>query len=288
MRFLRLTTREQITLGALATLAVAVVLIWHAVFALAARDELTVAFLDVGQGDAIFIEAPNGNQVLIDGGRNRLVLQELGRVMPFWDRSIDVIVATHPDADHIGGLVEVLERYAIAYVVDSGNVSDTAVARAFVQLAEEDAKRVIARRGMRIELGNDAFLRILFPDRDVAGIESNAASIVAQLVYGETEVMLTGDAPKAIEEYLVTIEEDGLESDILKVGHHGSDTSTAPAFVGFANPQFSVISAGADNQYGHPHQSVLDVLKRFETEIFSTAESGTVIFTSDGDTFARQ
>src|SRR3989338_10494259 len=200
------------------------VLVWYAVFA-ESRSGLMVAFLDVGQGDAILIETSTGRQILIDGGPNKKVLQELSKIMPFYDRSIDVVIVTHPDGDHIGGLPEVLKRYNVDLVIESGVESDTAVSKAFENLIEEkNIKKVLARRGMRLVLGNNAYMLVLFPIGDVAGWDTNDASIVAKLVYGNTSYLFTGDSPQKIENYLVFVEKENLDVDVLKAGHHGSKT----------------------------------------------------------------
>jgi len=246
---------------------------------------LTVAFLDVGQGDAIWIESPNGNQMLIDGGPGKSVLRELSKVMPFYDRSIDVVVATHPDADHISGLNDVLNKYKVALFVEPGVESDTAVYKELKnEVAAKNIKIVEARRGMLVDLGGRAVLEILFPVLDPTGMETNMASIVARLVYGENEFMLTGDSPKNIEEYLVSLEAQSqtLGSDVLKAGHHGSKTSSATSFVSAVSPEYAVISAGKDNRYGHPNQEVLDILTNFGAKILRTDEEGRIVFKSDG------
>ena len=260
------------------------VFIWQAVFAGERNGILTVAFLDVGQGDAIFIEAPNGNQVLIDGGANKSVLRQLSNVMPFYDRSIDIVLATHPDKDHIGGLVSVLERYKGEKILEPGVKSNTGVYQSLQNIIlEREVSRILARRGMTIVLDDGIFLNILFPDRDVSGIESNDASIIAQLVYGETEFLFTGDAPQKIERYLASIYGKALQSDVLKVSHHGSKTSSSKQFIGFVSPDYAVISAGRDNRYGHPHKEVLETFEQFEIKILSTYEEGTILFESDGE-----
>ena len=141
----------------------------------------------------------------------------------------------------------------------------------------------IARRGQRFDLGDGVFLDIIFPDTDVSEYESNTSSIVARLVYGQQSFMLTGDAPKSIEEYLVLIEGEYLESDVLKVGHHGSRTSTSDLFLTEVSPSYAVISVGKDNSYGHPHLEVTDALFNAGVETFNTAEHGHVIFWSDGE-----
>ncbi len=260
-----------------------VVVVAYAVIREEYQGELTVAFLNVGQGDAIFIESPSGAQVLIDGGRDGTVLRELGRVMPFYDHSLDVVIATHPDADHIGGLLPVLKRYSVDLVLRPGVKSDTPAGGSLLRLlASEGTKEVLARRGQAIDIGGGAYLRILFPDRDVSGLNPNTASIVAQLVYGEHKFLLTGDSPDEVEEYLVKLEGKKVQSDVLKLGHHGSKTSTSDLLLGFAAPSYAIISAGRDNKYGHPHQSVLDKLVQFKIPTLSTAEDGTIIFKSDG------
>lgn len=247
------------------------------------EGQLCVAFLDVGQGDAIFIQSPTGTQILIDGGRDSAVLRELGAVMGPVDRSIDYVLATHPDLDHIGGLVGVLDRYAVATVIRTDNESDTPAWQAFETAIEAEGSFIsYARRGMQYDLGDGAVLEVLFPDTDMATAESNTSSIVTQLRYGDTSVLLTGDSPKNIEEYLVLTEGEHLTSDVLKVGHHGSRTSTSELFLNEVNPMYAVISAGKDNSYGHPHVEVTDMLFNAQVTTLNTATQGRIIFVSGG------
>ncbi len=250
---------------------------------------LCVVFLDVGQGDAIFIESPAGIQLLIDTGRDQSVLRGLGDVMDFGDREIDHLLLTHPDADHVGGAVDILERFLVSQVIRTENESDTALWEATErQIEAEGAKVTMARRGQVFDLGGGVKLEILFPDIDPTEMESNTASIVARLIYGDTAFMLTGDSPKAIEEYLVLVEGEHLKSDVLKAGHHGSRTSTAELFLAEVDPKYAVISAGADNSYGHPHVEVTDALFNYGVETYSTADSGNVAFWSDGNSVTRK
>ncbi len=245
---------------------------------------LQVHFLDVGQGDAIFIETPDGVQTLIDGGPDSSVLRELSSQMSFFDRTIDVVVGTHPDKDHIGGLTDVLKRFSVGHIIKTDNESDTAVSELYEQLvAVEGAFVTIAKRGQRIKLGRDAVIEILYPEGSVADLESNTSSIVLKLIYGETSFLLTGDSPKSIEEYLVLTEGEFLQSDVLKAGHHGSRTSTSELFLADVQPEFAVVSAGKDNSYGHPHVEVTDALFNAGVEILSTSETGTITFLSDGE-----
>jgi len=244
---------------------------------------LCVVFLDVGQGDAIFIQSPVGTQMLIDAGRDQSVLRGLGDVMSFYDRHIDYVLTTHADADHIGGLGDILDRFEVAHVIRTENESNTPTwLRAARKIEAEGAVVTMARRGQVFDLGGGAYLQILFPDIDPRDMESNASSIVARLVYGDTAFMLTGDSPKAIEEYLVLVEGENLKSDVLKAGHHGSRTSTSELFLDEVRPSYAVISAGANNSYGHPHVEVTDALFNAGVITLSTAEDGHVVFWSDG------
>lgn len=244
---------------------------------------LCVVFLDVGQGDSIFIQSPSGVQLIIDGGPDDSLTSELSAVMDYFDRDIDYLLITHPDSDHVSGFVSVLTRYQVDRVIRTENESDTATWRSLeTAIAEEQAEVSYASRGQQYDLGGGVVLEILFPDVDTTEMESNMASIVARLSYGDTSFMLTGDAPKSIEEYLVLIEGEHLKSDVLKAGHHGSRTSTSELFLEHVEPEYAVISAGKDNSYGHPHVEVTDLLFNADIKAFNTGEQGRVIFTSDG------
>jgi len=246
-------------------------------------EMLCVVFFDVGQGDAVYIESPTGTQVLIDGGPDNSVLRHLGTYMGFSDRDIDMVVATHPDSDHIGGLTDVLKRYEVEKLVRTNNDHETATTDLFDEREEaEGAEVIIARRGQSYDLGGGAVLEVLFPDTDATELESNTSSVVLMLSYGEHEFLLPGDAPKNIEEYLVLMDGEYLESEVLKVGHHGSRTSTSELFIEHVRPHYAVVSAAADNPYGHPHVEVTDILFNAGAEIIETGEAGNVVFVTDG------
>ncbi len=263
-------------------LLIVTTLVWSKLFDLE-EGVLTVAFLDIGQGDAIFIETPSGNQVLIDGGKGRAVLRELGKLMSFYDRSIDVVLATHPDMDHIGGLPDVFKRYDVDLFIESGVEDGGADSDALeVAIKNKELNTVTAKQGMNFMLDDGVFFQIFFPDRDASNLEANTGSIVVKLIYGETSFMLTGDSPAGIETYLSSIYGEALKSDVLKLGHHGSKTSSSDIFLGFVDPEYAVISASCDNQYGHPHKEVLEKLERFDIKKLSTCENGTIVFKSDG------
>jgi len=260
------------------------IFIWSAVFRADNRGVLTVAFLNVGQGDAIYIEAPNGNQMLIDGGQpSGAVLRELGRVMPFWDRSLDVVLATHPDQDHVGGLPSVIERMRVGNIVTTENTSETGAYGAFEkEIFDKHINRVLARAGEKIILDEGVILEILFPDRSTAGWETNTASVVARLSYGEQSFLFTGDSPQSVEKYLISKKGGTLHSNVLKLGHHGSRTSSSKVFLSAVDPKYAIISAGKDNKYGHPHKEVTDLLALLKIPPFITEERGTIVFKTDG------
>ena len=248
-------------------------------------DDLRVTFLNVGQGDSVLIEAPTGEQVLIDGGPDRSVLRELPKVIGPLDRSIDLLIATHPDKDHIAGLADVFARYEVLGLLEPDVQSDTSYAQALSYAAstEKGANTITARRGMRIHIGEEVYADVLFPDRDVELIETNTGSIIVQLVYGDTEFMLSGDSPLSIENWLVALDGEELESDVLKAGHHGSRTSTSEAWIQAVAPSYVVVSAGDGNSYGHPHKEVVERITASGAQMLSTMK-GSVSFVSDGKT----
>jgi competence protein ComEC len=266
-------------------LILANVFVWLALYEKRPSDTLTVYFLDVGQGDAILINSPQHNRMLIDGGKNRNVLSELGEILPFSDRRIDVVIATHPDADHIGGLPEVINRYNVGMFLEPGVESDNSIDDELHRLAKEkNIPDILARRGMVVNFGDGVKLEILFPNQDVSNWETNRASIVARLVYGDSSFLLTGDSPIAIENVLLTLDPENIDVNVLKAGHHGSRTSTSLAYAQAVSPEYAVISAGKDNSYGHPHKEVLDILLKVGAKILSTIDLGTIIFETDGKT----
>lgn len=244
---------------------------------------LTFAMLDVGQGDAIFIESPTGTQMLVDAGPDSSVLRELPKLMPFWDRSLDVVVMTHPDQDHVGGFVDIFKSYKVHTVFEPGVFSNTATYKSLEDtIKDKNIPNVLARAGMQVNLGGGAYVEFLFPDRSVVDWETNNASVVARLVYGDSSFMLTGDATKYTEGIILSTKTpEQLRSTVLKVGHHGSDTSSSAEFIRAVAPRYALISDGRNNKYGHPKESVLDTLGQFGAQILRTDQSGTVVFKCD-------
>jgi competence protein ComEC len=253
---------------------------------------LHVVFLDVGQGDAIFIQTPSGRQVLIDGGPSESVLlSQLGRQMPFWDRTLDVVLLTHPDSDHITGLVGVLERYQVDTVIYREVALDSDVYDYWIHLVQMEGAAVYqGEAGLRMALDEGLGMMVLHPGAELPGgadLNVNNSSIVTRLVYGQVAVLLTGDIEAEVERQLVA-EEAALSSTVLKAAHHGSCSSTTQAFLDAVAPEIVVISVGADNDFGHPCAEVLERLEHALSEgdrglpVYRTDEYGVVDVVTDG------
>lgn len=279
MDFFRKYFKESV----LIVLILANMAVWVALYQRRPDNVLHIYFLDVGQGDSILIDSPSHNRILLDGGPNTKALSEIGKILPFGDRNIDVVIESHPDQDHIGGLADVISRYDVGLFMEPGVESPSKVDDVLKdKLKERNIPSILARRGMIVDLGDGAKLYILFPDRDVSTWETNDASIVAKLVYGDESFLLTGDSTKKAEYLLLDMNETILKSDVLKAGHHGSKTSTSLPYAEAVDPEYAIISAGKDNSYGHPHQETLDTLNKIGAKILSTIDLGTIEFETDG------
>ncbi len=259
---------------------------------------LHVVFLDVGQGDAIFIQTPSGRQVLVDGGPSEpVLLAQLGRQMPFWDRTLDMVVLTHPDLDHITGLVAALERYQVDTVIFRGVEVEYEVYEHWLQLLEAEGATVHqGEAGLRVTLDDGAGvsppveMAVLHPGAELAsrsGGDVNDDSVVTRLTWGAVSVLLPGDIKAEVERRLV-VEGAPLRSTVLKAAHHGSCTSTTAEFLEAVDPEVVVISVGADNDFGHPCAEVLERLTLALDEVggrapvYRTDEQGVVEVVTDG------
>ncbi len=250
---------------------------------------LNVSVLNIGQGDSILLQGPTGLTLLVDAGPDRSVLAGIAAELGPLNRHIDMIAETHPDADHIGGFIYVLENYYVSQFMTPGIPDGTAV---FIKIentvaARPHIKRLVARRGMRILLGGGAYVDILHPDRDMSkeGV-TNDGSTTMHVVYGSTSFMLTGDLPTSVENWLATIDStDGeLKTDVLKVGHHGSKYSSGDTWLAALNPSIDAISVGKNNRYGHPASEALARMKNQGAKVYETENEGTIDFVSDGKT----
>ena len=268
-------------------LIIVVVLVWVA--AITAPDsKLHVFFLDVGQGDAILIQTPSHRNILVDGGPSpEAITTELGKRLPFWNRTIDLLILTHPHNDHITGLIEVLRRYEVKQVLENGVEYDSPAYREWLKLIEDKKiERTIARARQRIELGAGVWLDVLNPQATLLqGTESDIDNngVVLRLVYGEVSFLLTADIYQEGERCLLGQGAE-LESTVLKVAHHGADTSSSPSFLDAVSPQLAVISVAAENRFGHPSPEVVERLqeKLGNGEVYLTSETGTIELISDG------
>lgn len=244
---------------------------------------LTFAMLDVGQGDGLFIESPTGTQIIFDAGPPRKILGSLARVMSPFDRSIDAIVITNPDADHLGGFADILKNYKVGLAFEPGTLTDSKTYQNLkAEIKKQNVPDILARRGMRLDIGGGAVIDILFPDRDVSSWATNDGSVVARLSYGYTSIMLTGDSTMKTEKIILGENSAAqLVSTILKVGHHGSRTSTSASFIKGISPVYALISDGKNNKYGHPHRETLDTLAKYGVQVLRTDILGTITFSCD-------
>lgn len=267
----------------LAALAAGAVFVWLAIFAQAVGDRVKIDFFDVGQGSAILVAAPNGNQVLIDGGPSDIILAKLGQALPLTDKKIELVILTHPDADHLSGLIEVLKRYEVGQILETGIADNTTEYQAWNELIKQkNIPVVFASAGQTIKMADNLAIKILYPLGKINGQDfskkTNATSIVGKIIYGQNSILFTGDAEEQTEQPLVILGAD-LRADILAVGHHGSKTSTSEEFLAAVAPQIAVIQVGAKNRYGHPAPETLARLKG--VGIFRTDQAGDIDFICD-------
>ncbi len=241
--------------------------------------KLHVAVLDIGQGDGLLITTPGNQRIVIDGGPDLSLLERLGEELPFFGKTIHLLILSHSDADHVTAFPEILRRYNVQKVLLTGIARDTAIYSAFLDaVSETDAEVLLAEADGDIDLGEGVTLDILWPLQNMFGDEvkeTNNTSIVAKLSWKDHEILLTGDIEEKVEEALLK-EGIDLRSDILKVAHHGSRTSSSTGFLLAVAPELAVISVGSENTYGHPHPSVLGRFQALGIPVRRTDKEGTV------------
>lgn len=261
-------------------------LLMFALAALCAREALMLAdgklhvhVLDVGQGDAIFIVTPSGKQILVDGGPDLSVLSHLSTLMPFFDRSIDLVVLTHTDSDHITSLPQVCKRYSVGAALLSGDLGNSGKVDALVDVLQHSNTDVLlADPAIDISFTDGVTLDTVWPTPDAGkrdALSRNNLSVVFRILYKDQKILLTGDIEEQAESQLLATGAD-IDTDVLKVAHHGSKTSTSTGFLLAATPDTAVISVGKSNRYGHPHAQVVDRLHHFGIPTKTTAERGVV------------
>lgn len=239
-----------------------------------------VVFVDVGQGDSTYIEDENSDQILIDGGDGKLILDRLGKLMPFYDRKIELVIMTHPDKDHMGGLIEVLKYYEVEDILETGIKCDTAICKEWDKLIEEKNIPVkYARFGQDIRLGKYVDIKVLYPFDDLSGQkvgDDNDSSIIVKIFTPNNSYLLMGDAGFKLEQILMSSKID-LQAKILRVSHHGSKNATSNEFLQAVKPEKAIISVGK-NSYGHPTIELLNRVRNVNAQILRTDEEGDLIF----------
>jgi len=247
--------------------------------------ELRVVFLDIGQGDAILVQTPQQN-ILIDGGPDRSIVRKLDQYIPITKRHIDLMILTHPDGDHLTGLVEVLRRWPVSAVAESGLEGYSPAYIEFDSLIKsKNIKRYIINTPQRMVFKDNLFFDFLWPSskeliEDNEG-DCNFLSLVAMLNYEDNDFLLTGDATKETEKELMSQNLD-LKADVLKIGHHGSKYSSGLDFLKEIEPEYAIISVGENNGFGHPSLRVLDNLRKVNANVLRTDKKGDIIFESNG------
>ena len=240
-----------------------------------------MAFLDVGQGDSILI-SEGDQQILIDGGKDgKILLEKLGKYIPFWDRKIETIIETHPDADHIGGLVDVLGTYNVGTLLETKMQSDS---QTYKKLEEEiiqnNVEKIEAKKDVSIKFADGSVAEILYPFNsvtDINGQDTNMYSVVVKLTVGRDKFLFTGDLPTTEENKLAENNVD-VSANFLKVAHHGSKYATSNEFLDSVKPVDAIISVGKNNTYGHPNQEVLQRLLQHKINTLRTDESGDIVY----------
>jgi competence protein ComEC len=269
-------------------LLIATILVWVA-FLNMPDDKLHVSILDVGQGDAILIQTPNRQDILIDGGPSPQAIRlELGKRLPFWDRTVDLVILTQPQADHVTGLIEVLKKYNVPQVIETEITYNSVTYQQWLKsINDNEVKHEIGHAGQELNLGSGIKIEILHPSSPLLqdtsdDIDNNG--MVLRLSWNEISFLFTADVGREAEWYLVA-QRANLKSTVLKVAHHGSQTSTSPEFLAVASPEVAAISAGTNNRFGLPNSEVVDRLNEQvgNNRLYLTSTHGTIEFITDGN-----
>lgn len=249
------------------------------------KNNLEIVFLDVGQGDAILVKTPKDKNILIDGGPDRNIIYKLSPYIPQNKRTIDLMILTHPDIDHLTGLNEVLERYEVKNIIYNGVGDDDPVYKEWQSLKEnKKIPFLIIKERERLNIENNLYFDFFWPKEDLTGKDfdnDNFYSLMMKMNFGSNSVLFTGDTEKEVEDILIK-DNVNLKSDILKVSHHGSKNATTLDFLEKIKPIYAVISVGKDNSFGHPSFRVISNLERMGITTLRTDEIGDIIFISNG------
>jgi competence protein ComEC len=247
---------------------------------------LRVSYIDVGQGDSELIQV-NGKNLLIDAGPN----SSRSKFMSYLDRQdikkLDYVIATHPDEDHIGGMSDVIKKYDVDTFIAPKKISNTKTFENMVQaLRNKDIKITLPKPGSKLEMGDNVSAEIMAPNSS-SYPDTNNYSVVLKITYGNTKFLFTGDAEKESEQEMLDRNYD-ISADVLKVGHHGSSSSTSQEFLNRVNPTIAIISCGKNNKYGHPTKKIVNRLKKKNIQIYRTDVDGNIILKSDGHKIVKE
>jgi len=249
------------------------------------KSEMKVHFIDVGQGDSILIQSHDGKNILVDGGAKSAGKTVVSYLQSKGIKKLDYVIATHPDADHVGGLIAVLNSISVGKFVNSGKSHTTETYAQLLKIVEQKNIKYVEPEIGQILIGSwtsDFYLQTLYVDGKAS--DTNDASIVLKVGYKDIEFLLMADASTDLEDLLVD-SYDTLKAQILKSGHHGSNTSTSSKFIKAVKPEVTILSYGKDNSYSHPHNEVLTNLKSAGSKVYSTAQDGTIVITTNGKTY---
>ena len=270
------TKQNRISLWILAVLILANYFIWQTVV-YSFDNKLHIYFLNVGQGDAILIRTPDHKNILVDGGPDDTVVQELGKVLPIWDRNIDLMVLTHPQTDHVTGLFAVLKRFKVKEILATFVDYPTKTNAEWKRVAMSGEYTITWANASTDYYFDGMLWDTLYPIELPTGNETenvNETSVVAQIIYGDCKILLTGDAGFDTERELIEYYPN-IQSNILKIGHHGSRYASSEEFLSIVQPEIAVIQVG-ENSYGHPAQDTLDRLTEVGASIYRTDINNTI------------
>ncbi|HHY80402.1 MAG TPA: MBL fold metallo-hydrolase [Thermoanaerobacter sp.] len=246
-------------------------------------DSLTINYIDVGQGDSIFIQTPSGKTMLIDAGTPEMGSEVENYIKSRGINKIDILIGTHPHNDHIGGIVEVIKTFKIGKFYMPKVTTTTRTFEEVLKAAKSKGLSInVAKAGVVIDLGDGIIAKMLAPNSSHYE-DLNNYSAVVKITYGNTSFLFTGDAGEQSEKEMLS-EGYNLKADVLKIGHHGSSSASTWAFLKAVHPKYAVISCGKYNDYGHPHKETMKKLRSLGIIVYRTDECGTVIAVSDGKT----
>ncbi|MDU7254178.1 MAG: ComEC/Rec2 family competence protein, partial [Clostridium sp.] len=248
-------------------------------------NELKVHYIDVGQGDSILVQTKEKN-ILIDAGTRKSSDNLINYLKKQHIKKLDYVIATHPHEDHIGGMPKVIDKFEISNFYAPKKTANTKIFKDMIlQLKKKNLKINVAKKGISLDLSNDISLDFLAPVKDNYE-NTNDYSAVVKLTHGNTKFLFTGDAEKTSEKDILNSNED-LSANVLKVGHHGSHSSSSKEFLDKINPKIAIISCGKNNDYGHPHKETMKELKKRNIEVYRTDIDGNILLTSDGENIKK-